>query len=342
MIATTGDGDREPPDLDTLNAPAGRLVSVFLAACTSVDRAPFADGTASRQMRDAINAAHGRSGLIARHRLIEHISYFLDADRTWTEENLVAPLLNDDGTSLALWRAIARATRFTKVLEVIGNAMAERATDNRLGRETRGRLVFSLVVETLHAFRQGRVPAIPNQRVLQMLRTLNDEVRATAANAVQMFVQQDSAGPARDGGPPSAATLFRSAAAPFLREVWPQERSLATPGVSKAFADLPATSLEAFSEAVDAIERFLLPFECWSMLDYGLHGDEGDTKKLSMIDDEAKANALLRLLDLTVGTSDGAVVPLDLTDALDQIRSVAPDLVDSVSYRRLSTAARRV
>jgi hypothetical protein len=342
VIATTGDRDREPPDLDTLNAPAGKLVSVFLAACTSVDRAPFANGTAARQMRDAIIAADGRSGLIARHRLIEHISYFLDADRTWTEENLVAPLLNDDGTSLALWRAIARATRFTKVLEVVGNAMAERATDQRLGRETRGRLVFSLVVETLHAFREGRVPAVPNQRVLQMLRTLNDEIRATAANAVQMFVQQVSAGRAQDGEPSSAATLFRSAAAPFLRDVWPQERSLATPGVSKAFADLPATSREAFPEAVDAIERFLVPFECWSMLDYGLYGDEGDTKKLSMIDDEAKATALLRLLDLTVGTSEGAVVPHDLTDALDHIRSAAPHLVDSVSYRRLSTAARRV
>jgi hypothetical protein len=341
VIATSGNRGREPPDLDTLNTPAGKLVSVFLAACTSVDRVPFADGTAARQMRDTIVAAHGRSGLIARHRLIEWIPYFLDADRVWTEQILVAPLLSD-GASLALWRAVARATRFTKVLEVIGNAMAERATDPRLGRETRGRLVFSLVVETLHAFRERRAPAVSNARVQQMLRTLDDEVRGTAADAVQMFVQQVSSGPAQNGEPPSAASLFRSAAIPFLRDVWPQERSLATPGVSKAFADLPATAREAFADAVEAIERFLVPFECWSMLDYGLYGDEGDIKKLSMIDDESKANALLRLLDHTVGTSEGAVVPLDLTDALDQIRSVAPHLVDSVSYRRLSTAARRV
>ena len=94
-----------------------------------------------------------------------------------------------------------------------------------------------------------------------------------------MFVQQVSAGPARDGEPPSAATLFRSTAAPFLREVWPQGRSLATPGVSKAFADLPATSREAFSEAADAIERLLVPFECWSMLDYGLYGGRGEHQK---------------------------------------------------------------
>jgi hypothetical protein len=344
VTATGVDSDQEPMDLDTLNTPAANLVSVFLAACPSLEQVPdpFAAGTAARQMRDALITAHGRSGLVARHRLIEALPYFLQADRAWAEENLVAPLLKDDVASLALWRAIARATRFTKVLEVIGNAMAERATDRRLGRETRRRLVFSLVIETLHAFREQRPPAVPNARILQMLRTLDDEVRATAANAVQQFVHQLSAKPAQDGKPTSAASLFRSAAAPFLRYVWPQERSLATPGVSKAFADLPAASGEAFAEAVDVVERFLVPFECWSMLDYGLYGDQSGVKKLSMIDDVPKAEALLRLLDLTVGESEGAVIPHDLTDALDQIRAVAPQLAGAPTYRRLFTAARRV
>jgi hypothetical protein len=344
VVARAVDDDREPMDLDTLNTPAGKLVSVFLVACPSLEQVqhPFAGDTPLRHMRDALTIATGRSGLIARHRLIEALPYFLRADRAWTEQHLIGPLLNDDGASLALWRAIARRTHFTDVLKIIGGAMAERATDRRLGRETRGRLVFSLVVEALRAFLDRREPAVPHARVTQMLRTLDDEVRATAANAVQQFVRELSAQPTQDGEPRSAASLFWSAAAPFLRDVWPQERSLATPGVSKALADLPATSREAFADAVEAIERFLVPFECWSMLDYGLYGDEGETKKLSMIDDEAKAKALLRLLDLTVGTSEGAVVPYDLTDALDQVRSVAPHLVDSVSYRRLSTVARRV
>jgi hypothetical protein len=293
-------------------------------------------------MRDALIAANDRSGLIARHRLIEFLPYFLRVDRAWTEQNLLTPLQSDDGASLALWRAIARRTHFTKVLTIIGRAMAERATDRRLGRETRGRLAFSLVIEALDAFHEHRAPAVPNGRVQQMLRTLDDEVRASAANAVQKFVKERSLKSAQDKQPPSAAALFRSAAAPFFREVWPQERSLATPGVSKALADLTATSREAFADAAGVIERFLVPFECWSMLDYGLYGDEGETKKLSMIDDEAKAKALLLLIDLTVGTSEGAVVPHDLTDALDQIRSVAPHFVDSASYRRLSTAARRL
>ncbi len=346
---STGD-DREPMDLDTLNTPAGKLVGVFLAACPKLtpDSKAFAVESPERQMRDAVIASAGRSGLIARHRLVEALPYFLRVDRDWANEHLIAPLLNDDGASLALWRAIARRTHFTDVLKIVGRSMAERATDRRLGRETRQRLVFSLVVESLHAFREGRSPAVPNSRVQQMLRTLDDEVRASAANVISQFVWELSA-QAPEGKPKgkkqqdavSAAAIFRSAVVPFLREVWPQERSLASPGVSGAFADLPASSGDAFAEAVHAIARFLVPFACWSMIEYGLYGEDGGTKKLSVINDETKAGALLQLLDLTVGASEGSVIPHDLTDALDQIRSVAPSLVDSPAFRRLSTAARR-
>lgn len=292
-------------------------------------------------MRDVVIAAEGRSGLIAKHRMIEALPYFLRADPSWAQEHLITPLLKDDGDALALWRAVARRTQFTEVLKRTGAAMTERVNDRSLGRETRRRLVFSLVIESLNAFREGREPAVLNQRIQQMLRTLDDEVRASAANAIQVFVRDLSSQPPDDQFSKAPSDLFRSAAAPFLGEVWPQERSLATPGVSGALAELPATSGEAFDEAVDTIARFLVPFECWSMLDYGFYVDEREEKKLAMINTEAKAQALLKLLDLTVGTSEGAVIPYDLTDALDQISTVDPGLATTATFRRLATAARR-
>lgn len=349
--ARVSGNDSEPMDLDTLNTPAGKLVSVFLAACPSLqpEVQAFSADSMERQMRDVVIASDGRSGLIAKHRMIEALPYFLRADRDWAQEHLIAPLLGDDVGALALWRAVARRTHFTKVLETIGAAMAERTNDCRLGRETRSRLVFSLVIESLHAFREDREPAVPHARIQQMLRTLDDEVRASAANTVQKFLRELSASAAAN--PPeegeeqevtaSSAALFRTAAAPFLREVWPQERSLATPGVSNAFADLPAASGEAFAEAVDAIVRFLVPFECWSMLQYGLYGEEGETKKLAMIDSEPKAKAFLRLLDLTVGHAEGSVVPSDLSGALEQIRTASSLLANDPAYRRLETVTRR-
>jgi hypothetical protein len=337
-VAQSSD-DHGPMDLDTLNTPAGKLVGVFLAACPNDH--PFDVDGAPRRMRDAIIAATGRSGLIARHRMIEALPYFLQAAPDWTREHLITPLIADNSEAIALWRAIARQTHFSDVLKIIGGPMAERATDRRLGRETRRSLVFSLVIECLHAFREQREPAVSYARIQQMIRLLEDEVRAYGAEAVQRFVHDISA--SREGGQasPSPEDLFRAAAAPFLQQVWPQERSLATPGVSRSLANVPATAREAFAEAVDTIERFLVPFECWDMLDYGLYGEEDDKPKLSTIDNPEKAAAFLRLLDLTIGSAEGSVIPYDLADALDQVRRVAPNLAENQVFRRLATAARR-
>lgn len=101
------------------------------------------------------------------------------------------------------------------------------------------------------------------------------------------------------------------------------------------------TSRGAFVAAVNAVQRFLVPFDTWSLLDYGLFGHDDGEPKLSYINDAEKAAALLRLLGSTIGTAPSAVVPYDLGDALSQIEEVAPGLIDDPTYRRLATAARR-
>ncbi len=334
--------EHEPKGPDTLNTPAGKLVGVFLAACPNLseDDHPFRINSAPRTMRDGIIAASGESGLIARHRMIEELPYFVKADPTWAKEHLIQPLTADNEEARTLWRAVARRRQSSEVLKIIGDLMAERATDRRLARETRRSLVLRLVVECLHAFREQREPVVPRARITQMLRSLDDETRASAAQVVQRFVRDVSTSGDKGQTPPSPEHLFRSAAAPFLLQVWPQERSLATPDVSRALADLPATAEDAFAEAVDVIDRFLVPFECWSMLNYGLYGAEGAKPKLSNIDNQEKAAAFLRLLDLTVGTTEGSVIPQDLADALDQIRKISPKLTETREFRRLATAAR--
>lgn len=337
------DNDDEPMDLDTLNTPVGRFVGVFLEACPRIQdgKNPFRAGTKARKYRDAIINVQGRSGLIVLHRLIEHLPYFLLADRQWAQQYLISPLLKEDARSLALWRAIARRTHYSKVLGIIGDVMCQRVTDARLGRETRRKLMFSLVVESLHSFRENRPPAVPHPRVQQVIRSVEDEIRVSAASAVSQFVKELSADKLGMGNDESASKIFISAAEPFLKKVWPQERSLVTPGVSGAFAKIPAVSGNAFVEAVDSVERFLIPFNCWSMIDYGLYGDENGKKKMGVIDSESKAKALLRLLDLTIDSSASAVIPFDLTEALDQIQSVGPKLTREPIFRRLSTVARR-
>ena len=343
VLASTKDDRQKRRDLDTLNSPVGKLMSAFLSSCPRLDEvpSPFCDGSRLREMRCAVIDCTGRSALISRYRLLEALRYFLHADCDWTQRHLIAPLRRNDDTSLVLWRAASTGPLFTETLAIIGDEMAQRAVDLRLGRETRKRLAFSLVVESLHALRKCRESVVSNPRVQQMLRYLDDGVRADAAETIRIFIHEISTNGVDADPPLASAEAFRSSAAPFLAKVWPLEISLATPGVSRALARLPATSGAAFAEAVDAIERFLVPFQCWSMLEYDLYGDDGGIRKLLSINDETKAEAFLRLLDLTVGTSDDATIPHDLTDALDQIRRVSPTLVSSPKFRRLVTAARR-
>jgi hypothetical protein len=104
---------------------------------------------------------------------------------------------------------------------------------------------------------------------------------------------------------------------------------------------MPATSRGAFVAAVDTIERFLVPFDTWSLADYGLFGDNHVKAGLSTIDDFTKSAALLRLIDCTIGTAKSAVIPHDLDAALYQIEKVAPSLTRDPRFRRLATVARR-
>ncbi len=324
---------RNPPD--TLNTSAGQLVGVFLAACPNLTKSPkpFDTQGVLRTMRDTLINTDGKSGLIARLRMITELPYFFYADNSWTNEHLIKPLDADNQEAIFLWQAVAGRTHFQPVLEIIGHSMMERVSDVRIDRVYRQSFIFSLVIESLHAFLEDRKPVV---RIQQMIRSLDDEDRAYAADTIQIFVRERHE--RKDvNNIYSPDQVFRNAAKPFLEKVWPQERSLSTSGVSRAMANLPATANQAFVDAVDVIERFLVPFDCWALHDYGLF----DEPQLSIIGDEDRAEACLRLFDQTIGTNEKAVVPLDLSDALDHIRKIAPKLTKDTRFRRLETLARR-
>lgn len=324
----------------------GKLVGVFIAARPNLEEnpQPFDSPSELGRIRNEVINASGYSGLIVKQMMIEELDYFLRADQEWTEKHIIEPLRAKDAESLSLWRCIGLRGRFKDVLKIIGNDMVGRATDHQLDRATRRSLAFSLVTESLHALREGREPAVEKGSVQQMIRSLDDEARSYCTETITLFVSDLSKAidQSQSLDPLSPEHLFQSAAKPFLQQVWPQERSLTSRGISNRLSMLPAIARGEFAEAVNTIERFLVPFDCWSMDEYGLYGDDDGTPKLSVIDDEAKAEALLRLLGRTIGEAENATIPYDLGDALEQVRKVAPNLVRTPKYRRLETAARRV
>ena len=341
----TGDEERTRREIDAFHLPVGKLLRVFLELFRFTDeiRDPFASGSLLRQMRDCAIAAPGRGGLIAHCQFTEKLPDFLQVDPAWAMQRLVDPLLKDDDRSVVLWRAVAAARIDTEILKIIGEEAANRVLDERLGKEARKGLISCLVHEGLTAFTEQREPAISHARISQTLRSADNEIRQEAAFAI--WFTQDYAYKKGEGSLPPRRT-FLSIVKPFIEQVWPQERSLATSGVSHHFSCLPAVSGEAFAEAVDEVSRFLVRSDCWSLLDYGFN-ESGLSENFGMprlsdaVDDSPKAHALLRLLDLTIGDSQDTVIPHDLSTALDRIESLAPELTSSRAFRRLAAAARR-
>ena len=341
----TGDEERARREIDAFHLPVGKLLRVFLELFRFTDeiRDPFSDASLLTQMRDRAMAAPGRSGLIAHCQFTQRLPDFLKIDPVWAQRRLVEPLLIDDQESVLLWRAVASTWINSEMLRIIGEEAANRVLDDRLGNNARKDLISCLVHEGLTAFGDDREPSVTKTLISQALRAANNDIREEAAMAIWLF--QDYAYKTGQESLPPHRT-FLSAVKPFLEHVWPQERSLATSGVSRHFSCLPAVSGEAFVETVDEVARFLVPFNYSSLLDYGfnesgLSEDFGMPRLSDVVDDSPKAHALLRLLDLTVGDSQDAVIPDDLSTALDRIKSEAPKLTSDPAFRRLAAAARR-
>ena len=326
-------------DLDAYSTPVADLLGVFLEANLSATSSaqPFRAGSNLRRARDAIDASKGQALLIARHRLIEWLPHFLTVCEKWAKQKLVAPLREAKPGQLTLWRALSRERLSTDVLQVIGRDVVTQANNRDLDTTTRSGLVFSVVVEALDSLCESRVPAIPDSEVHQMLRLIDGETRAHAAETIVQFMVEV-------GGETesSKAEFFRSVALPFLNEVWPQDQTLATPDVSRALAELPVRAGNAFEEAVTAIQHLLVPFACYSIMDYGFDiGQSGGGVNLELIGDSAKASALLELLDRTISTHETAIFPEELSDALAQIRNVDSKLAKLPKYLRLEAISRR-
>ena len=340
-----GTEDRSSEEINGFQLPVGKLLQVFLELVRLVDekRDPIDDASIFAQMRDCAIAAQGHSGLIVHCQFTRKLPEFLRLDPVWARRHLIKPLLVDDEKSILLWHAVASIWIDSEGLEIIGDEVAKRVVDSRLGKKARKNLVSCLVHEGLTALKDRREPTVPQVHISQILRAADDEIREHAALEIWFFQDYEyKAGQESN----AARTSFLSAVKPFLERVWPQERSLATADVSHQFSCLPAVSGGAFTEAVDEIERFLNPFDCSSMLSYGFH--EGDMSeqmgipKLSeVVDDAPKALALLRLLDLTIGDTQNATIPEDLSVALDRIESEAPSSKSDPAFRRLAAAARR-
>ena len=200
---------------------------------------------------------------------------------------------------------------------------------------SRQRLLSKFVWDALRAFFHGSEPVVEASELQQLIRRLDEEMRGWCVTELWRCLVN------RGDDSPEPEELFDKAVMPFLERVWPQERDLVSRSVSHSMARIPAASQGRFVAAVDAVARFLKPGSVTSRFDFGLYG-EGEGKQLKVVIDKPdKAKALLRLLDLTIGTEDDGMIPWHLDELLAWIREIAPELVERTEFARLTTMAQR-
>jgi hypothetical protein len=326
-------------DIPAFNSPVGRLTGAFIAICGDEGEAPFVRSEMLNRMRNSLVSLDGRQGQIAKLRLISDLSYFLATDAQWSLENLIPLLQGSDKSALLLWTAVGRRAADARIVQNISKDMLRRTLDSDLDRGTRISLGSGVIWEHLRSSLWNLSFSAPRALLQQVIRAADPEVRAGLADSVGRFFSLVARNPAKLELPANDVA-FRRSVGRFLQEMWPLESALSTPGVSSAFAKLPALAGEAMSEAVNAIHPYIVAFNCWSLGDFGFWTVDGNESPLLRIDTPAKVEAILKLLDASIGDSEASVVPYDLAKALAHFSSVDANIEKTGVFRRLAALAR--
>ena len=335
----------EHVEISALNTSAGRIAGVLAQALlkATTDASVANASVISAQIRERLVSAPGLGGMIAKYHLGLRLLHLWQDDREWTEENIIAPMLNGDDEVLTLWMAFVRASSSTAVkelVEALGEGMVQKTIESRLDSRTRMALAVLLVRYFLYARWEGWEEMDLVNETCQSLRQSETDVLADVAyRALLGFLDH---GPAPETPASEAevrAERFERAVKSVLKDVWPMERTPDRPGLAKAMAQIPAASGAAFADGVDAVRRFLCPFKVYTVRDYGF--DARSAALSEVVKTERDAEALLELIDKTVGEGEEARMPFDGDKALARIREVSPRLEKTPAFRRLKTLQKR-
>jgi hypothetical protein len=327
-------------DLDNKNhySPIGQLVDVFIQQIMNYDNTPnpFQTNHKLYEMRERLMRCEQPARDIVLYRLAEILSHLLQADNNWTNDTLVNPLTKDYPNSRPLWTALSHKIIRSDTLKYLRDSILEPCKDESIDRNSQHMLLLSVVLEILNAYRNGREPFVNEVKFKQLFYNLDDEARSSIAEIFPRYLKDMSETNVSDPEF-SRETLFRKAITPFIKAVWPKEPFLVTPSIAQAFARLPAATRTAFSEAVELIERYIIPFECYSLYSFGMnYSNDNKLKMLKEIIDSSKAaESFLTLLDKSIAYIDSPIRPVELSEILGHIREIDSDLEYNPIYMRL-------
>ena len=339
------------------NRPIEILIDIFVAICKLDSECEnsniFSNETHTFQMRkciskDITSEDNSQIHLIIQSCLIKEIGYLFTIDKDWAEQHLIKPLQDNESSPL-LWidlKLTINNIYNPQLIEKIGtDVIIKKINDPKLGLEISKELAIQVIKISLNSFLNNESqPIFKASDIQQMLRTTTNEVRIYITGHLYKFVEKQTS------EQKSREEIFKYALVPFFDKIWPKEPSLSCEKVSESLARLPGVCGEKFADAVEIVKPYLQPFRCWSMLAYSLHykSYEGvgkisfcQDRSSDFINNEDKAKSLLKLLNLTIGSSENSTKPYHLSEVLEVISCQFPNLNTSQEFQRLLAATHR-
>lgn len=337
--AVNAEGTQEPTQPLQERAhvsPIGNLVSALFQALPRKANPPIFAVAPWKGVLEMLGRTEGEARLQMQYRLLEFVGRFYHAAPDWAKHNLILPLRDAKGDAVELWGGFS-STRNpqAQVFDILRPAMVEAAGNVAIPERTREELAALAVWSNLNSkVPKFSVAAFGNEATQQLLRVGSDAVRQSAARSLRDFLEYRAG---NNVTPEAAFFIFRDA----FSAIWPKEKTLNSSQVSDVFASIPAAAVGHFAEAADIVLPHLVPFDCWSLHDYGVYDRPSGDKSITNVESAADAKAFMAILDATIGEQDGAVIPRGLDKALTHILSKDKALERDRKFQRLLTLSRR-
>jgi hypothetical protein len=334
VVYVTGDNNKPDSDQDlvstSLSEPAGKLAWTLYAGL--LPSQPSQDAGIGPQLRprfDRIVDAPGRPGLIARVFLSQHIATLDWVDTAWVTEKLIPRFEWSHLEAAVLWQARAyNGIGLPRLFNALKPAFLQTfARRDLLEREFRG-FVGHLWGALLSRYRDRVEYELSPAEVKTALAAGPPEVRHHASWYLWHWMA------AGEGEPVDKAERWRAVLGPLFRDIWPLDAQHRDHRISFNLVHMALSADGAFSEVVDSIIDFLVPYDLHQLAHSLRLEREHETLLVR------HPLAFLRLANALIDPRQHPV-PSDLSKILQDCAEADPNCQNDPSYIRLFGLSRR-
>ncbi len=274
--------------------------------------------------------ADGHDGLGARVMLVGDLAFLDDVDPQWTDGRLLPRLGGSSPEAAVLWRVRAgRRIGRTRLFNALKPAFMREVTRRDLGLAQAAGLADNLMQAAFWTLDAAAHDLdLTFQEVQHLLATSTTAVRTAAARMLLLWMDP------RERIGFDRAAHWRLTVGPFFEKVWPLDASIREADGSRLLCLMAVKCGDAFPEAVEAIEPFIVPWRSIA-IDAELAHTPADRETIA-----GHPLAYLRLLSAAIDT-EAHPPPMDLGVILDRLVVAVPEARHERAYVRLDAIRRR-